>query len=212
MPKKPPVLVSIDLETSGTILGASPILAIGACRVARDWGREWDRLGAVVDEAGRTRGPYVEEDLFYVEMRPPQTRPWIASAVKFHKLTRAHLLDQGSHPVEALRAFLDWLHALGGGVDSGATYRLVSHNAAFDWAHLCSHLNHYDLPEPFDPFPACTKNIARGRFRDRGDAWSGQTRLREAFGMPAHHGKHNALADALSQALLYTHLMAVDEA
>ena len=214
MSKREPVLVSIDLETSGTVLGASPILSIGACRVTRDWESEWERLGPVIDAAGATRGAFVQDDLFYVELTPPDTRIWLTEAVRFHKLKRAHLQDHGTHPVDALRAFLTWLYALGGGPPdrtSGPTYRLVSHNASFDWAHLCSHLNHYALPEPFDPFPACTKNIARGRFRQdvtkHGDHWSGQTKLGSLLDMPKHHGKHNALADALSQAVLYNKLM-----
>jgi DNA polymerase III epsilon subunit-like protein len=208
--KQEPILVSIDLETSGTILGASPILAIGACRATHDWEAEWDQLGPIIDSAAATVGPMVKDDLFYVELSPPDTRIWITQAVRFHKLKKAHLEERGTHPFDALRAFLDWLYALGGGPDSGATYRLVSHNASFDWAHLCSHLNHYALPEPFDPFPACTKNIARGRFHDEvaehGDYWSGQTKLASVLGMPKHHGKHNALADALSQAVLYNKL------
>lgn len=215
MSKPDPILVSIDLETSGTVLGASPILSIGACRADRDWAAEWERLGPVVDQAGATQGAFREPDLFYVELVPPDTRIWLTQAVRFHKLKKAHLEAHGTHPVEALRAFLDWLYALGGGPPDrqhGPSYRLVSHNASFDWAHLCSHLNHYALPEPFEPFPACTKNIARGRFREEiakhDDSWSGQTRLGKLLDMPQHHGKHNALADALSQAVLYQRLTA----
>ena len=94
--------------------------------------------------------------------------------------------------------------------DGSWAFRLVSHNASFDWAHLTSHLLHHDLANPFDPFPACTKNIARGRFAEdvaaKGDNQSGQTSLAQRLSMPTHLGKHNALADALSQAVLYRRL------
>lgn len=204
-----PRLVSVDLETSGTLLPASPIIAIGACVVDRDYAAEWDRCGRVVREAKACaeRGTaYADDAVFYAELRPPEGRPWVASSVRFHRLRRADLDARGLPPATALQAFLDWLAPLA----AGGPARLVSHNAAFDWAHLTSHLLHHDLPNPFDPFPACTKNMARGRFAAelavKGDAVSGQTSLAARLDLPRHLGKHNALADALSQAVLYRRL------
>ena len=198
----PTTLVSVDLETAGTLLSATPIIAIGACRVDHDWEARWPGLPDVLARARATRGPLAEADLFYCELRPPEGMPWSEDAVQFHGLTRDHLLDHDTHPAQALQAFVTWVRGLAG---PEATYRLVSHNAAFDWAHLASHFIRYDLDDPFDPFPACTKNIARGVFRK--EESSGQTALAPLLGMPDHLGKHVALADALSQAVLYRKLM-----
>ena len=199
----PTTLVSVDLETGGTLLSASPIIAIGACRADRDWEAEWPRPEEVLVQARAHRGPFVEDDLFYCELRPPEGLPWSEDAVQFHGLSRAHLLEHGTHPAEGLRAFVAWVRSLAG---PDATYRLVSHNAAFDWAHLAAHFVRHDLDDPFDPFPACTKNIARGVFRK--ESLSGQTALAPVLGMPPHLGKHVALADALSQAVLFNKLLA----
>lgn len=200
-----PTLISVDLETGGTTLGASPIIAVGACRADVDWAARWAELPSVLARARAQIGPFEEPDLFYCELRPPAWAPWSEAAVAFHGLTLPHLLEHGTPQSDALAAFVAWVRRLA--VPPGEA-RLVSHNAAFDWAHLSAHLVRYDLDDPFDPFPACTKNIARGRFRDRGDASSGQTALAPVLGMPRHLGKHDALADALSQAVLYQRLMA----
>jgi DNA polymerase III epsilon subunit-like protein len=196
-------LVSVDLETAGTAMGASPIIAIGACRVTPRWEEEWSALRELLAEARATEGPFTTEDLFYCEMRPDAWSTWDELSVQFHGLTREHLDVHGTDSRTALEAFGAWVRAL---APEGTAHRLVSHNAAFDWAHLGGHFVRYGVDDPFDPFPACTKNIARGRFRAEGEDMSGQTGLRLHFKMPTHLGVHNALADALSQALLYLRL------
>lgn len=198
-----PTLVSVDLETGGTDLGAAPLIAIGACAVDRDWEAEWSRLPAVIEQAG-AGGPFHEGALFYVELRPQPWNAWDEGSVQFHGLTRDHLAEKATHPLDALRALASWLAQLG-----PAPYRLVSHNAAFDWAHLQHCHHHYGIDDPFDPFPVCTKNLARGIFRHETDDLSGQTGLRARLGMKEHLGSHNALADALSQAVLYRRLLTV---
>jgi len=197
--------VSVDLETGGTDLGASPIIAVGACLADVDWESRWDELPALMERARAQRGPFETPELFYCELRPPVWSAWSERSVQFHKLTLAHLEEHGTAQLEGLQAFVAWVRAR---TEPDAPARLVSHNAAFDWAHLGAHFVHYALEDPFDPFPACTKNIARGRFRERGEALSGQTALAPVLGMPEHLGKHVALADALSQAVLYQKLLA----
>ena len=200
-------LLSVDLETSGTLMGASPIIAIGACVVSRDWAAEWGRLPAVLERAKAHRGPFLAEpDLFYCELRPDPWAVWVEDSVQYHHLTLEHLQEHGTLASEALAAFSEWVRATGGSPRKKRA--LVSHNAAFDWAHLGGHFVRYGVQDPFGPFPVCTKNIARGRFRDPTDEMTGQTAMAPRLGMPPHLGKHNALADALSQAVLYTKLMA----
>lgn len=198
-------LISVDLETGGTLLGASPIIAVGACLVSPRWEAEWDSLATLLAEAKATPGVFVREGLFYTELQLHAGAYWDDFAEGIHGLSRERLAAFGLPPVEGLKAFVDWVHQQAG---PEARYRLVSHNAAFDWAHLQAWFVRYALPDPFDPFPACTKNIARGRFRAEGEAYSGQTALGPLLGLPPHLGKHNALADALSQSLLYQKLMA----
>lgn len=199
-----PTLISVDLETSGTLMGASPIIAIGACLVEREWASRWDELRELLAETRQTPGVFSTNELFYCEINPPEGDPWSVPSEAFHGLSPERLAAYGISPVSALSAFGDWVRARGPAKEG---FRLVSHNAAFDWAHLGGHFVRYGLNDPFDPFPACTKNIARGRFREAGDRRTGQTHLRKHFGMPSHLGKHNALADALSQAVLFARLM-----
>jgi len=207
MDEKPaPTLISVDLETAGTDLGASPIIAIGACLATYDWEAEWDRLADVVADAGELTTPFAEERLFYCELRPPRWAPWSVESEQYHELSRERLANR-THPVAALQAFVQWVGRAG-----NAPYRLVSHNASFDWAHLAAHFIRYEVDDPFDPFPACTKNIARGVFRASGEALTGQTALREQLKMRDHLGPHNALADALSQAVLHQRLLAATSA
>ncbi len=196
-----PTCISVDLETGGTDLGASPIISIGACLATHDWEAEWDRLADTVERAGEMTGSFSEPHLFYCELQPPRWAPWNVESEQFHGLSRERLATR-THPVAALQAFVAWVASTG-----PAPHRLVSHNASFDWAHLAAHFVRYEVADPFDPFPACTKNIARGVFRADGDAMSGQTALRETLGMRTHLGPHNALADALSQAVLYQRLL-----
>lgn len=90
------IYLSVDVEASGPFPGMYSLLSIGALPVIRG-----------------EHGWYLGKDsTFYIELKPLEGAGELEAAMKIHGLTREHLLEHGEEPLEAMKAFGDYLRRL----------------------------------------------------------------------------------------------------
>lgn len=180
MPPGDEIYVSTDIETDGPNFGDYSLLSLGACDA--------------FDPARR----------FYVELRPISDK-FIPEALAVSGLDRERLKAEGEPPVQAMRRFVEWTRSLGG-------RPVFCSFSTWDAGWVWQYLNHYLGPDssPFSHSALDMKSLALGCY---GGGWrdtsKGPLRRRhpEIFiGAGAH--THNALDDALEQAMLLRGLLA----
>jgi ribonuclease T len=173
MKTKPEVFISVDVETSGPIPGEYSLLSIGACHV---------------DD---------ERQSFSCQLRPI-TRNADPAALAVTGLSLDRLEREGRDPLDAMRAFRDWLRQVAG---EEASVVFVGFNAAFDWSFINYYFHKYLGENPFGFSALDIKSLYMGK---TGCAWS-QTRSSRitAALSPQRRGDHNPLHDAQYQAELF---------
>jgi ribonuclease T len=166
-------LISVDIEAAGPIPGRYALLSIGACSLTHP---------------RRT---------FYAELVPErdQSDP---SAMQIHKLDLSQLARHGLPPAEALGRFATWLAET---VPPGSSPLMLAFNAPFDWMFIDDYFQRYLGRNPFGHSAVDIKAVYMGA---SGTSWA------ETSGAHLHRRypaaaqlTHNALDDALSQALIF---------
>lgn len=170
--------ISVDVETAGPIPSRYALLSIGACTI------------------GEPR------QSFYVELQPdldledPQ-------AMAIHHLDLQTLKRTGLPPKDALTKFNQWLAAV---TPSGSQPLFVAFNAPFDWSFINDSFIRYLGTNPFGHTAVDIKAVYMGL---SGKPW------RETSGEYLHRIynnarvlTHNAMEDAVDQAVIFEGLLA----
>ncbi len=170
--------ISVDVESAGSVPGLYPLLSIGACTL------------------GEPR------QTFYAELQPdkPLVDP---QAMAVHGLNFQELERSGLLPRDALVKFTDWLIAV---VPPGSHPLFVAFNAPFDWSFVNEYFIRYLGQNPFGHSAIDIKAVYMGL---SGKPW------RETSGDFLHRLynnakdlSHNALDDAVDQALIFEGILA----
>jgi DNA polymerase III epsilon subunit-like protein len=165
--------ISVDVETAGPNPGDSALLSIGACTVL---------------EPARE---------FYVELKPDREKSQ-PEALAISGLDMDELKQNGQHPKEAMQAFADWVAEV---TLSNHRPIFVAFNAPFDWMFVNEYFHRYLGHNPFGHSALDIKAYYMGA---QGVAW-GETGFEDVTSHYAinHPLTHNALQDALDQAVLF---------
>ncbi len=170
------VYVSVDIEAAGPIPGEYSMLSLGACLVI---------------------APKVT---FYAEFKPINNH-FVPAALKVGGLTLEQLTATGHNPVEAMRAFHNWVREAA----NSRTPVFVGFNASFDWAFVNWYFHVFMGENPFGIGALDIKAYYMGL---SGCLWQETTssHLPQQF-QPPHHLTHNALDDAIMQAQIFKKLL-----
>jgi DNA polymerase III epsilon subunit-like protein len=171
-------LVSVDVETSGSNPGNASLLSIGAC---------------LVDDSATQ---------IYLELKPLDGHEWNAEAESVHRLDRAHLVQSGLEPAEAMQELERWLAAN----TAGTRPIFVGFNAPFDWMFVADYFWRYLGRNPFGISALDLKSYYMGRYGVQRWAETSRQDVCAVLGLVPDR-THNALDDAREQALLARVLM-----
>ena len=169
--------ICVDIETAGPYPGEYSILSLGACTIFE---------------------PY---QTFYVELKPT-TDNASEEAPLIHRLSLPRLKENGLEPAEALQRFEAWLAEQ---TPTGQAPIFVAFNAPFDWMFVNDYFQHYLERNPFGHNALDIKAFYMGA---SGVSWretSGST-LRQLFSEDRDH-THNALEDAIEQAIIFERIL-----
>ena len=179
MPDQLEIYISVDIETAGPTPSEYALLSIGACRV---------------DD------PDVS---FYVELQPT-SRAFTREALEISGLSLETLAHEGLPPAEAMTNFEAWIHQV---TDDGSSAVFVAFNAPFDWMFVNDYFHRYLSRNPFGHTALDIKAYFMGL---SGSTWA-ETRMvevRKTLGLDGELS-HHALEDAVEQALLFRHMLAI---
>lgn len=170
--------ICVDVETAGPIPSRYALLSIGACTI------------------GEPR------QIFYVELQPDHelTDP---QAMAIHGLDLQSLQHTGLPPKDALLNFDRWMSAV---VPAGSQPLFVAFNAPFDWSFINDYYIRYLGTNSFGHSAVDIKAVYMGL---SGKPW------RETSGEYLHRLynnarmlTHNALEDAIDQAVIFEGILA----
>lgn len=179
MPDPLETYISVDIETAGPTPSEYALLSIGACRV---------------DD------PDVS---FYVELQPT-SRAFTREALEISGLSLETLTHEGLPPAEAMTNFEAWILQV---TDDGSSAVFVAFNAPFDWMFVNDYFHRYLSRNPFGHTALDIKAYFMGL---SGSTWA-ETRMvevRKTLGLDGELS-HHALEDAVEQALLFRHMLAI---
>lgn len=170
--------ICADVETAGPIPGQYALLSIGAC---------------TLEHPRRT---------FYIELQPDKdlTDP---QAMAVHHLDMHVLARDGLNPRAALLSFAAWVSSV---VPAGQSPVFVAFNAPFDWMFIHDYFMRYLGENPFGHSALDIKAFYMGASRKPWSKTSGKY-LHKLY----NHNKaltHNALQDAIDQAVIFENLLA----
>ncbi len=170
--------ISVDVETAGPIPSRYALLSIGACTLGK---------------ARKT---------FYAELQPdqPNSDP---QAMAVHGLNLYSLSQTGLPPAEALARFAGWLKKV---VPEGRRPLFCAFNAPFDWMFINDYFIRYTGGNPFGHSAIDIKAVYMGAAHAPWKMTSG-ARLRGLFNDDKTLS-HNALQDAVDQAVLFERILA----
>ncbi|RWD16102.1 MAG: 3'-5' exonuclease [Mesorhizobium sp.] len=173
MSNKREVFVSVDVETAGPIPGEFSLLSIGACAI------------------------FAPEKTFACELKPINQN-FDPKALEVSGFSLDELARTGLPPVDAMRAFADWLATLAG---QNQTPVFVGFNAPFDWSFVNYYFHRFGGGNPFGFTALDIKALYMGA---TGCRWADtrSSRIAERL-QPALAGTHDALRDALYQAEIF---------
>ncbi|MHB8856429.1 MAG: 3'-5' exonuclease [Bellilinea sp.] len=170
--------ICVDVETAGPIPSRNALLSIGACTI------------------GEPR------QTFYVELQPDHELA-DPQAMAIHGLDLQSLQQTGLPPRDALLNFDRWLSAV---VPAGSQPVFVAFNAPFDWSFINDSFIRYLGTNPFGHSAVDIKAVYMGF---SGKPW------RETSGDYLHRLynnarmlTHNALEDAIDQAVIFEGILA----
>ena len=170
--------ISVDIETAGPVPSQYALLSIGACRVEND------------------------QDGFYVELQPD--KPGMTQeAMDIHGLTMEHLKENGLPPAAAMARFRDWL---ADAVPAPGQPLFVAFNAPFDWMFVNDYFHRYLGENPFGYSAIDMKAFYMGQW---GVPWheTNMKRVTSRYG-GTQELSHNALEDAVDQAIIFRQMLA----
>jgi ribonuclease T len=169
---------SVDVETAGPIPSRYSLLSIGAC--------------LVFDPSNR----------FYVELQPVNDK-FTAEALQITGLDMTQLKANGLEPREALERFSDWVNQ---NTPTGEKPVFVAFNAPFDWMFVAEYFYRYLGHNPFGHKALDIKAYYMGQ---NNTLWNqtGYEKITSHFDIQASL-PHNALEDAMIQALIFRAMLA----
>lgn len=167
------VLISVDVEASGSSPSTGSLVSIGAC---------------LVDD------PSVG---IYLELKPVPGLPWSAEAEGVHRLTREHLASSGLEPAEAMRRFDAWVNEQA----DGRWPVFVGFNAPFDWMFVADAFWRHLGRNPFGISALDLKSLYMGVYGVPSWEQTRKVHVERELGLRFEH-THNALQDARDQARL----------
>lgn len=173
MSKKREVFISVDVETTGPIVGEHSMLTLGACMV------------------------YQPEISFSVMLKPISDKA-VAAALDVTGLTLAKAKEDGLLPAEAMSQFAAWIDK---NVPEDCTSVFVGLNAPFDWGFVNYYFLKYMGTNPFGFTALDIKALFMGAvgctwYETRSSAI-------DKVVNPRQKGDHDALHDARYQAELF---------
>lgn len=173
--------ICVDVETAGPIPSRYALLSIGACTLG------------------------TPRRTFYVELKP-DTELTDGSAMAIHKLGMQKLHKEGSPPDQALAQFRNWIEEV---IPSGRKPIFLAFNAPFDWMFIHDYFIRYLGENPFGHSAIDIKAVYMG--------FSGKPWV-ETSGKYLHNIfnkskalSHNALEDAIDQAVMFEGLLTMME-
>jgi DNA polymerase III epsilon subunit-like protein len=169
--------ISVDVETAGPTPGQYALLSIGAC---------------VAFEPAQT---------FYVELKPDKSG-FTPEALAVSGLDLDDLARSGLPPEQALLQFEAWVASV---TPPDRRPVFVAFNAPFDWMFAAEYFHSYLGRNPFGHSALDMKAYFMGQ---NGVAWAetGFDNVSCHFGLQ-HPLTHNALQDALDQAILFRKML-----
>ena len=177
MEKYKEIYISVDVETAGPIPGKYALLSIGACLVEHP------------------------ECTFYIELKPTSMES-VQEAMDIHGLKLEQLIETGVSPSYAMRRFAEWVKAQ---VPEEAKPVFVAFNAPFDWMFVNDYFLRYGGLNPFGYSALDLKAYYMGMMDCN---WS-QTSMTVVSAKYLDNKKlaHNALEDALDQAMIFRRML-----
>ncbi|TLN23670.1 3'-5' exonuclease [bacterium] len=170
--------ISVDVETAGPIPSRYALLSIGACTLG---------------EPRKT---------FYVELQPDQAE-FDAGAMSVHGLDADTLRREGLPPKKAMERFAAWLKKA---VPEGQRPLFCAFNAPFDWMFINDYFLRYTGGNPFGHSAIDIKAVYMGAARQPWKLTSGA--ILHARYIEGRQLSHNALQDAVDQAVIFEHVLA----
>ena len=170
--------ISVDVEASGPIPGDFSLLSIGACLV-RDVSQR-----------------------FYVELKPI-TRNYDPEALRVAALDLDVLARDGVAPAEAMTAFEAWMSTA---VPSGHRPVFVAYPLAFDWMFVAYYFHRFLKRNPFGVTGLDLTSFSAGAANRGPTPWTFDD-LDQKLEAPLAL-THNALDDAIAQAVVFEQLLA----
>lgn len=172
-----PALISVDVETAGPHPAGYALLSIGACTVIQP------------------------RQTFYVELKPDRAE-FQPQAAEVHGLDILLLAREGVDPQEALLRFEAWLGQV---VPEDMRPIFLAFNAPFDWMFVNDYFHRYLGRNPFGHSALDVKALYLGASKVRWCQTSG-SELRRLF-LSGKSLSHNALEDAVDQAILFERIL-----
>lgn len=176
-----PAYISVDVETAGPTPDQFALLSIGACTISQP------------------------RQTFYVELQPDREL-FDPQAMAIHGLSLEALHRTGTPPQQALLKFEAWVHQV---VLPPHKPIFVAFNAPFDWMFVHTYFLRYLKRNPFGHKALDIKAFYMGLSGQPWEKTSGShlhRLFRQAEGLT-----HNALQDALDQAILFENMLAMLE-
>lgn len=173
MSRKHEVFISVDVETSGPIIGEHSMLTVGACLTHRP------------------------ETSFSIMLKPISDKS-IAEAMKVTGLTLDLANKEGLHPKEAMSKFADWI-AKNTPEDSNPVF--VGLNAPFDWGFVNYYFLKFRGENPFGFTALDIKALFMGVMGC--SWYETRSSVIDKVVKPTQKGNHDALHDARYQAELF---------
>lgn len=170
--------ICVDVETAGPVPSRYALLSIGACTL------------------GQPR------ESFYVELQPDKDLTDL-EAMAVHNLDMVKLQQEGLPPEVSLLQFRDWISSV---TPAGQKPVFVAFNAPFDWMFVHDYFMRYLGENPFGHSAIDIKAVYMGF---TGKPWF------ETSGKILHNIyneskalTHNALEDAIEQAVIFKGILA----
>jgi ribonuclease T len=182
--------LSLDVEASGPFPGLYSLVSVGCVPVYPPDERhaEWR-----VDDS-RT---------FYCEVKPLPNGGNLAAADEVHGLSLQHLQDNGLEPVEALTRLADYVADLR---KIRPKYMMAAWPASFDLPFVGYYAQMFLGQNPFGYAALDIASLAQGIFRCERRQLRSKLARHKLFRAPKPY-PHNALDDALDQAVLLARLL-----
>lgn len=139
-------------------------------------------------------------EVFYMELKPT-SKLFVPEALAVCELSLADLERDGEHPEVGMRRFDKWVQE----VSEGGRPVFTAFNASFDWMFVQDYFQQFVGHNPFGISALDIKAYYMGKF---GTSHSETTkaRLDKRFKPESPH-THNALDDAIEQALLFKNIL-----